>query len=87
MPTTSLTTTVRLFAFPGVSMLADPDTLLTGAQAAHLVGVSRQLIRYWHDRGHLEQVDGRYRYQDVLEVESRMRHSRYSSRGKSHTAA
>lgn len=73
---------VRLSSFLGVSMLANPDTLLTGAQAAHLVGVSRQLIQYWHDRGHLEQIDGRYRYEDVLDVEARMRHNKFSSRGK-----
>jgi predicted site-specific integrase-resolvase len=49
------------------------DTLVTQAQAARLVGVSRQLVRRWVELGHLALTDGRARAGDVLAVEARMR--------------
>lgn len=49
------------------------DTLLTGAEAARLAGVSRQLVRRWEQLGHLRRVDGRYRAGEVLCAEARTR--------------
>ena len=49
------------------------DTLVTGAQAARLAGVSRQLVRRWEELGHLVRTDGKYRAIDVLKAESRTR--------------
>jgi hypothetical protein len=49
------------------------DTLLTGTQAARLVGVTRQLVYGWWRLGHLTRISGRYRAGDVLAVEAEMR--------------
>ena len=49
------------------------DTLVTGAQAARIAGVSRQLVRRWEQLQHLRRIDGRYRAGDVLAVEAEMR--------------
>lgn len=49
------------------------DTLVTQAQAARLVGVSRQLIRRWVQLDHLTLTDGRVSARDVLRVEAEMR--------------
>lgn len=60
------------------------DVLLTGAEAARHVGVSRQLVRRWVQLGHLapHTVTDRplYRLGDVLEAERRTRSSRRSAR-------
>jgi hypothetical protein len=69
----------RVFCIPGVTMAAgliDDDVMLTQAEAAKAIGVSRQLVRDWCLRkkerittdGH-----GRYRYGDLLKIESEAR--------------
>jgi transposase-like protein len=49
------------------------DTRITQAQAARLVGVSRQLVRRWVQLDHLTLAGGRLRAGDVLQVEASMR--------------
>lgn len=49
------------------------DTLVTGAQAGRLVGVTRQLVRRWEQLGHLRRVSGKYRAGDVLKAEAKTR--------------
>lgn len=68
-------------------LTADFDAMLTGAQAARAVGVSKQLVNNWRARGLLKQTDGRYRYGDVVDVERRTRRSTRSSRRTARTAA
>lgn len=64
-----------------VSMLADPNALLTATQAAEAVGVSKQLFNYWRGKGYIQpDRDGLYRLGDVYELEERMRTSAYSKR-------
>jgi hypothetical protein len=59
----------------------DLNSLLTGAEAARAVDVSKQLINYWRRNGHLErQPCGRYRLGDVLKTEQAMRSSVQSHR-------
>lgn len=59
----------------------DLDALLTGSQAAAIIGRSRQLIHAWHHAGHLPRTEnGRYRLRDVLAAERRTRHSPKSHR-------
>jgi hypothetical protein len=59
----------------------DLDARLTGAQAARLARVSRQLVRRWEQLGHLARGDdGLYRAGDVLTVERAMRNSPRSHR-------
>jgi hypothetical protein len=64
----------------------DPDSLLTGAQAARAVHRSRQLIRRWAQLGHLTPAgytaDGAplYRLGDVWAAERTTRRSPHSSR-------
>lgn len=60
----------------GVAM--NLDVLLTGAQCARFLAVSRQLVAHWVSRGKLKPVkvlpNGRklYRLGDVLQVEAEM---------------
>lgn len=56
------------------------NAYVTGAQAARIAGVSKQLVNYWRSKGHLEQHGGRYRLGDVLTIEQRMRANAHSSR-------
>lgn len=57
------------------------DARLTGAQAAAMVGRSRQLVHAWAQAGHLTRgEDGLYRLGDVLEAERRTRRSPRSHR-------
>jgi len=64
------------------------DALLTGAQAARAIGVSRGLINQWRIRGHLEQQpDGRYKYGDVLRADLKVSKSGKSYRGPRLAAA
>ncbi len=49
------------------------NTLLTGAQAAQVARVSRQLVYRWEQLGHLTRISGRYKAGDVLRVEAEMR--------------
>jgi len=49
------------------------DTSITLSQAAHIAGVSRQLVYRWVQLGHLTAHDGRYRAGDVLAVEAKLR--------------
>lgn len=71
----------------------DPDTLLTGAEAARAVFRSRQLIRRWVQLGHLSPhsyaADGapRYRLGDVWAAEVATRRSPLSSRNPARLAA
>jgi predicted site-specific integrase-resolvase len=63
----------------------DLDAKLPAHLAARLVGVSRQLVHYWHTAGHLTPVavSGRqplYRLGDLLAVERDMRNSPHSHR-------
>ncbi len=63
----------------------DLDARLTGAQAASVAGVSRQLIRRWCQLGHLTPVGQRgrsplYRLGDVIKAEHATRESGRSSR-------
>jgi hypothetical protein len=59
----------------------DLDARLTGAQAARLARVYRQLIRRWEQLGHLTRGDdGKYRAGDVLEAERATRNSPLSHR-------
>jgi len=46
------------------------DTLVTGAQAARIAGVSRQLIRRWEQLGRITRMQGKYRAGDVLKAEA-----------------
>ncbi len=85
MPNLALARLVRAFLFTREGIMlaakANPDALLTGAQAARAVGVSRQLINAWREKGWLtQQSDGKYRYADVVEIERRTRRSVHSSR-------
>lgn len=60
---------------------ADKDALVTGAEAARLIGESKQLVYSWSKRGLLtRQPDGRYRYGDVIEVERATRNNKHSTR-------
>jgi hypothetical protein len=71
----------RPFLLSGVNV--NPDALLTGAQAARLVGVSKQLVRRWRQLGHLEPVaehPPRYRVRDVWKAERATRRSPHSHR-------
>lgn len=57
------------------------DARLTGAQAASVAGVSRQLVYWWRTAGKLTpDAAGRYRLGDVLELELAMRDNPRSSR-------
>lgn len=48
----------------------DEDAMVTPAQAARALGISRQLVRDWYSRGRLDRTDeGLVRYGDVLELE------------------
>ena len=49
------------------------DTPVTGAQAARIARVSRQLIRRWEQLGHLQRQAGHYKAGQVLAVEAEMR--------------
>lgn len=61
--------------------LLDPDARITPAQAARRLGISRQLIRDWYDRGRLVRGDdGLVRYGDVLDVEAETRNARRPGR-------
>ena len=66
-------------------MAYDLNARITGAQAAEIAGVSRQLVNRWRQLGHLIPVaqHGRsplYRLGDVLTVDREMRQSNRSSR-------
>lgn len=69
---------VGAFACPGV--ILNLDALLTGAQAARYLGITRQSIYMWHKRGEITatRVDGNwmYRLRDVLETERTLRRRR-----------
>lgn len=56
------------------------DALITGSQAALLVGVSRQLVRRWEQLGHLTRTDGKYVVGEVLDAERKTRRSPKSHR-------
>lgn len=49
------------------------DTRVTPAQAARLVGVSRQLIYKWDLLGRLTKVNGKYLARDVFAAEAATR--------------
>jgi predicted site-specific integrase-resolvase len=49
------------------------DTLVTQAQAARFLGVSRQLIHRWIELGHVRLVDGKVVYRQASEVEAKLR--------------
>lgn len=69
-------------SFPGVEPV-NLDALLTGTQAARLVGVSKQLVRKWRVLGHLEPVEPDpplFRVRDVLTAERQTRRSPQSRR-------
>lgn len=58
------------------------EARLTGAQAARAVGVSRQLVRYWHEHCGLEKGDDDlYRLGDVIDMEKAKRRHSQSRRG------
>lgn len=66
-------------------MRYDVDALVTGAEAARLVGVTRHLVGMWKRAGKLTPKDRRgrsplYRLGDVLQVERDTRRSRHSHR-------
>ena len=64
------------------------DALLTGAQAAKVAGVSRQLVNYWRTTGKLRQQPcGRYRLGDVLATEAATRNSVQSHRTRQLSSA
>lgn len=53
----------------------------TAQQLSERLGISRQLIGYWHARGKLARdAAKRYRYGDVLQVEKAMREHKQSHR-------
>lgn len=57
------------------------DALLTGAEAAKVAGVSKQLVNYWRISGKLARTAcGRYRLGDVLTVEAQTRRTPQSHR-------
>lgn len=57
------------------------DALLTGAQIAARLGLSRQLVYAWWKTGKLHRhPGGRYRLGDALAVERATRRSGYSHR-------
>lgn len=61
--------------------MLDPEARLTGAQAARLLGVTRQAVYMWRGRGHLAaDNDGLYRLGDVLAANGRMRRTPQSHR-------
>ena len=49
----------------------DEDAMVTPAQAARALGISRQLVRDWYLRGRLtrDEDTGKVRFGDVLELE------------------
>ena len=70
----------------------DPDTLLTGAQAARAANVTRQLIHGWvrlgqlHPADHTDDGTPRYRLGDVWAAERTTRRSAFSSRNPARAA-
>lgn len=67
-------------------MALDMDALITGAQAARLVGVTRAAVCTWRSTGRLQPQGQRgrsplYRFADVLAVERDTRRSGKSHRG------
>lgn len=59
----------------------DLDARLTATQAAEAIGVSKQLVNYWRQRGHVQPNEhGLYRLGDVLAADARARRSGYSRR-------
>jgi hypothetical protein len=62
-------------------MRLDPDARLTGAEAARLLGLTRQAVYMWRQRDQLAAGDdGLYRLGDVLAVNGSMRRSPNSRR-------
>lgn len=55
-------------------MQADEDSLVTGAQAARRLGLSRNAVHKWYYEGRLQRTgDGLYSYREVQELEKAMR--------------
>lgn len=71
-----------LFAYPGVHVQADEDSLVTGAQAARRLGLSRNAVHKWYYEGRLQRTeDGLYSYREVQQVEKDMRATGMVHRG------
>lgn len=74
--------TAGLLAYPGVTVNADDNALVTGAQAARRLGLSRNAVHKWYYEGRLQRTeDGLYRYRDVQELERDMRATGMAHRG------
>lgn len=63
-------------------MHADDNALVTGAQAARRLGLSRNAVHKWYYEGRLQRTDdGLYRYRDVQKLERDMRATGMAHRG------
>lgn len=74
--------TAGLFAYPGVTVNADDNALVTGAQAARRLGLSRNAVHKWYYEGRIQRTQDRlYRYRDVQRLEREMRATGMAHRG------
>jgi predicted site-specific integrase-resolvase len=65
-----------------VTVHADEESLVTGAQAARRLGLSRNAVHKWYYEGRLKRTeDGLYRYREVQTLEKAMRATGMVHRG------